>query len=360
MNPQLSSRDVQTIKTVILCNMQSEISYIPPELMRMFFVAMGYLPPTFEGDHNLVQIHCVDDCYKYDLPQYFPLGYTPDPIKSAENAAFNCLQICHDLKLIGCQFILRFLKTIISTRRLDLLRWMMDRKYHKGISTFTLEAVVKAGDLECVKYVAATETYIDIKNYVAAVELDRVDILEFLWSRQQYKSRGLCNTASKHGSSNCLQWLIDHDHVKDGDAVMSAVQNRHLDCLRILINNRFRVHETDAMSYAAMNDDIESMELLLPYSATNSASPCNMALQKRSITAVKWLVEHKFAMDKDTLGDATFYNGADVVRYLLENGAPRIFTGCILSKDETRMIECLKVMLEYNVSRCERYTYLLE
>ncbi|CCO66327.1 predicted protein [Bathycoccus prasinos] len=155
---------------------------------------------------------------------------------------------------------------VAKTNKLELLKWAREEKKCDW-NERTIDAAVRQGNLEMVKYCVANECpinmnacayaaqggHLEVLKYLHeevkapwtsgtasfAAESAQLHILEYLFERKYDKySTGACAYAAKNGHLDCLKYL--HETAKapwDEDAVQGAHKKNHTECVQYLLDN---------------------------------------------------------------------------------------------------------------------------
>jgi len=155
---------------------------------------------------------------------------------------------------------------VAKTNKLELLKWAREEKKCDW-NERTIDAAVRQGNLEMVKYCVANECpinmnacayaaqggHLEVLKYLHeevkapwtsgtasfAAESAQLHILEYLFERKYDKySTGACAYAAKNGHLDCLKYV--HETAKapwDEDAVQGAHKKNHTECVQYLLDN---------------------------------------------------------------------------------------------------------------------------
>ena len=162
---------------------------------------------------------------------------------------------------------------VAQTNKLELLKWAREEK-NCDWDELTIEAAVRQGNLEMVKYCIANECPIDEMACEYAASEGHLEVLKYL--REEVEAPWDLRTATfaaKYGHLHILDYLVERKYDQfDVSACVLAAKEGHLDCLKYL-------HET-----------AKNLELLVRIPRTQ-AQPDRMFTipPRQQLSSTRWL-----------------------------------------------------------------------
>ena len=124
---------------------------------------------------------------------------------------------------------------VAQTNKLELLKWAREEK-NCDWDELTIEAAVRQGNLEMVKYCIANECPIDEMACEYAASEGHLEVLKYL--REEVEAPWDLRTATfaaKYGHLHILDYLVERKYDQfDVSACVLAAKEGHLDCLKYL------------------------------------------------------------------------------------------------------------------------------
>ena len=153
---------------------------------------------------------------------------------------------------------------VAQTNKLELLKWAREEK-NCDWDELTIEAAVRQGNLEMVKYCIANECPINEWACTEAARNGHLEVLKYL--REEVKAPWIWTTASwaaENGHLHILEYLVERKYDKfHVFACWWAAKNGHLDCLKYLHETAKAPWDEDAVREAHKNNQTECVQYLL-------------------------------------------------------------------------------------------------
>jgi hypothetical protein len=157
-----------------------------------------------------------------------------------------------------------FCREVAETNKLELLKWAREEKECKWDDR-TINAAVRQGNLEMVKYCIANECPIDEMACEYAAENGDLEVLKYL--REEVEAPWDSRTATfaaKYGHLHILEYLVERKFDQHSEAAcVLAAKEGHLDCLKYLHETAKAPWNYWAVQDAHKNNQTECLQYLL-------------------------------------------------------------------------------------------------
>ncbi|CAL6335565.1 unnamed protein product [Bathycoccus prasinos] len=157
-----------------------------------------------------------------------------------------------------------FCLEVAKTNKLELLKWIREEKECKW-DEGTINAAVRQGNLEMVKYCIANECPIDKWACESAASEGHLEVLKYL--REEAKAPWDFYTAAwaaKNGHLHILEYLVERKYDKYNEVTcLYAAENGHLDCLKYLHETAKAPWDSEAVRRAHLYKHTECLQYLL-------------------------------------------------------------------------------------------------
>ena len=158
---------------------------------------------------------------------------------------------------------------VAQTNKLELLTWAREEKKCERDGA-TINAAVRQGNLEMIKYCVAKKCPINTWACAHAAYKGRLECLKYL--REEGKAPWDSDTASwaaENGHLHILEYLVERKYDKyDEVACENAAENGHLDCLKYLRETAKAPWDEDAVRKAHKYNHPECLQYLLDNNCT--------------------------------------------------------------------------------------------
>ena len=153
---------------------------------------------------------------------------------------------------------------VAETNKLELLKWIREEKKCQW-DRRTINAAVRQGNLEMVKYCIANECPIDEMACKYAASEGHLEILKYL--REEAEAHWDSRTATfaaKYGHLHILEYLVECEYDQySGLACTNAATSGHVDCLKYLHETAKAPWDAWSVYHAHENNQTECVQYLL-------------------------------------------------------------------------------------------------
>ena len=159
-----------------------------------------------------------------------------------------------------------FCYKVAKTNKLELLKWAREEKECKWDDR-TINAAVRQGNLEMVKYCVASECPCDEGACAEAAGNGDLEVLKYL--REEAKApwgSWTANCAARSGHLHVLEYLVERKYQYNQFNTYSCqcvAEHGHLDCLKYLHETAKAPWNSEAVRFAHKNNHLECVQYLL-------------------------------------------------------------------------------------------------
>ncbi|CAL6335641.1 unnamed protein product [Bathycoccus prasinos] len=156
-----------------------------------------------------------------------------------------------------------FCNPVACTNKLELLKWAREEKKCEW-DKWTINAAVRQGNLEIVKYCVAKKCPIDEYTCAFAAGNGHLEFLKYL--REEGKApwdEKTATRAAENGHLHILEYLVDRKFAFNTQACQAAAAHGHLNCLKYLHETAKWPWDEEAVRYAQWNKHPECLQYLL-------------------------------------------------------------------------------------------------
>ena len=194
-------------------------------------------------------------------------GDLKEKFKVREMSSISTLEFAWENKSLWPSWLedeTNFCCEVSKTNKLELLKWIREEKECKW-DEGTINAAVRQGNLEMVKYCVAKKCPIGWSACAYAASGGHLEVLKYL--REEAKEPWDWRTAAwaaEHGHLHILEYLVERKYNKYNElACEDAAENGHLDCLKYLHETAKAPLHENAVFWAHKNKHPDCVQYLL-------------------------------------------------------------------------------------------------
>lgn len=310
------------MRIFILCNNIFQAERLPNEILYRIGLSLGCANPLDWEQLQLVPQELQQMmAYKNDILEYFVTSdICVNPHQCIPYDAFKCLQYSLDSNRNECEECI-----FIAAR---------------NPNPMCLDLLLAAG------YQHNPRCYIEVGADIR--------LLQNLSNRNFKPIAYATAIAAKYGRIDALEWMLDHDFPKCGDAYAQAASNAHLNTLQWLKDHNFPRRGFE-ISTAAFEGHFDIIRWLYDNGFDMSHDACKWAAKHADPTILLWLLEHNFPHSEEACTIATHYQSKEALKILISQHFPitlSALVNCIQNADR----ECWDIIFQSGF-RCTNQQY---
>jgi len=156
-----------------------------------------------------------------------------------------------------------FCYRVAHTNKLELLKWAREEKECRW-DVGTINAAVRQGNLEMLKYCVANECPVNEYACAGAANGGHLECLKYLHEEGKAPwDSGTAYLAASNGHLHILEYLFERNYRCNVDACSYAAENGHLDCLKYLHETAKAPWSSWVVRYAHENKHPDCVQYLL-------------------------------------------------------------------------------------------------
>jgi len=269
---------------------------------------------------------------------------------AASGGHLDCVRYLHENNFRLDSF--SFQKAIIN-RRYHCIEYFFEKSC--PISTSTIQAAIKIGDLNLVKRLSSSpNSWAYFGGHLeTAAGSGYLHIIKYLVKEKNlYVSKFAVSEAAKNGHLKCLKWFKSNNYGEwTENSTLSAALNGHLKCLKFLFNQKCP-WDKRTCAIAAANGHLECLRYAHQNKCPWDEKVCSLAALGNHLEILEYARSENCPWDQETIFNGVKAGHLGIISFAIKNNCPMgnfplIFKSeiCSLAALEGNL-ECLEYLLK--------------
>ena len=215
----------------------------------------------------------------------------------------------------------------VSGGQLNLLIWLIDKKYYYDETRCCLEAIDK-GHLNLLQQLLINHDFkrnkLEVQFYERAAKRGHLHILKWLCDKSGFRnSDSIINSAAKYGHQHIIEWLLENGVLWSSKTMYAAVKKGQLDLLEWAYNERsLNTSDRKICKKAVKHGQLEVLKWVKSQNCVWDEEIFSEAVKSENIEIMEWMKDNNCPWDKNVYFPAIKMKNIEIIKWLKDNGCP--------------------------------------